>query len=265
MSVKSALSTAAVLLAGAAFLTACQPDSSTSASTPAPSRQAGTSSAPATTAAPVSPSTPAATPSRGAANSGGGKSASSGSGSGSGDTYVIGGTPTPGDTYVVGGTHPTSDSYAWKHPCAGKQLTVRVVGRPSAPTQRVIEVRNNGKDSCGLSYYPHVVLRSPKPAPDFPAITPLVPDGLGGPPATPLHAGRTLYAVIDLDPSGATKGSASGNNVITVLADGDHMSPRDTLTFPLGPDARILTPKLGLYRSTLTDAVTSMRSANIHP
>lgn len=251
MYVRSALSSAAVLLVAAAALTACRPGSTTPAGSPTPSRPAGSSSAPGDTAAPASPPpasapTPAGTASKGSGGSGR-ASGSAGGTSGSGDTYAV------------------DDSYAWKHPCSSRQITVRLVRRASAPTQRVIEVRNNGARSCGLSYYPRVVLWNAESATGGVTVTPLVPDGLGGPPATALYAGTTAYAVIDLDPSGATEGTAFGVDEMNVLANGDHMSSRETLRFPLGSGAHVLKPKLGLYRDNIPDAVTSMDSANIHP
>lgn len=260
MYVKSALSSAAVLLVGAVALTACQPgspDSAASVSSSTASRQAGSPSAPGVTATSASPptasaSTPATTASKGAGGAGG-------------PTASGGGTSASGGSSAGSGGYATSDSYAWKHPCSSKQLSVHLVRRTSAPTQRVIEVRNNGARSCGLSYYPHVVLWNAESATGGVTITPLVPDGLGGPPASALYAGRTAYAVVDLDPSGATKGTASGVDEMNVLADGDHMSSRETLSFPLGPGAHVLNPKLGLYEDTVARAVASMRTANIHP
>jgi hypothetical protein len=142
---------------------------------------------------------------------------------------------------------------------------VHLARRAAAPTQRVIEVRNNGARSCGLSYYPHVVLWNAQSATGGVTVTPLVPDGLGGPPASALYAGRTAYAVVDLDPSGATRGTAPGVDEMNVLADGDHMSSRETVAFALGAGAHVLRPKLGLYEDTVANAVTSMESANIHP
>lgn len=261
MYVKSALSSAAVLLVSAAALTACQPDSAASASSSTSSRQAGAASSPADTTASASPPSTTASPPAGTAsqvsssgNSGSGNSSSGKAGSSPGKP-----SPAPRSRYA------TSDSYAWKHPCSSRQISVHLVRRASAPTQRVIEVRNNGARSCGLSYYPHVVLWNADSATGGVTVTPLVPDGLGGPPASPVYAGRTAYAVVDLDPSGATKGTAFGVNEMNVLADGDHMSSRETVQFPLGSGAHVLKPKLGLYEDTVARAVASMESADIQP
>jgi hypothetical protein len=259
MYVRSALSCAAVLLVGATVLTGCRAGSTTGADGTTPPRPAIPSSAPAASSAPppasasTPASTPATTPSRGSGGSGG---------SGGQHTTGSGGAPTPsGD----GGGYATSDSYAWKHPCSSGQISVHLARRAAAPTQRVIEVRNNGARSCGLSYYPHVVLWNAQSATGGVTVTPLVPDGLGGPPASALYAGRTAYAVVDLDPSGATRGTAPGVDEMNVLADGDHMSSRETVAFALGAGAHVLRPKLGLYEDTVANAVASMESANIRP
>ncbi|MFF2958953.1 DUF4232 domain-containing protein [Streptomyces sp. NPDC057963] len=164
-------------------------------------------------------------------------------------------------TAEAGGNNDT-DSYAYKHPCAIEKLSVRVTGRSGAPTQRVIKVRNTGASACGLSYHPRVSLGNSH-APDHSHdVLPLVPGGLGGAPAYPVHAGHTAYAVIDLDPSGATTGTVPGIDEMNVLADGDHMPNAATLNFPLGSGAKVLRPKLGLYRSTIADAVRSMTQAD---
>lgn len=256
MYVKSVLSSAAALLAGVAALTACQSGHSADDAAPA----GPSSSVSAFSSAPVSSSTPTrstkpvasssvhtSTPTH-AAGSGGAK----GSGGSSGGTHS-------------GGGDATSDSYAWKHPCTGQQLSVHVTRLASAPTQRVISVRNLGTRSCGLSYYPLVVLYNGEAANGGVTVHPLVPSGLGGPPSFPVYAGRTSYAVIDLDPSGATTGTAEGVDEMNVLANGDHMPNADTLNFSLGAGAHVLKPKLGLYRDNIADAVGSMHSADILP
>ncbi|MGW3042030.1 DUF4232 domain-containing protein [Kitasatospora sp. NPDC001159] len=154
------------------------------------------------------------------------------------------------------------DSYAYTHPCEGKNLAVRVAARPEAPTQRVIEVRNQGPHVCGLSYYPLVSLGDSHSADRSKDVKPLVPSGLGGAPAYPVAAGQTAYAVIDLNPNGAATGTAPGVDQLNVLADGDHMPTADTHNFPLGPGVKVLKPKLGLYMTTVADAVASMAAAD---
>lgn len=245
MSVKSTLSSAAVLLLGTLALTACQSASGDSADGVSPSRQPSATAAPTGTTEPVS--APSASPSTGTTGSGG-TSAKGASTS----------TRAPGGT--SGGGNDT-DAYAFTHPCTSREVSVHVTGRAGAPSQRVIVVRGLTGHACGLSYYPLVSLDNSR-APGGKVVKPLIPSGLGGPPAYVLHAGRTAYAVIDLDPSGATAGTVPGIDELNVLANGDHMPNADTLNFPLGSGARVLKPKLGLYRTTIADAVSSMRSAD---
>ncbi|MEZ0064071.1 hypothetical protein ABIA32_000049 [Streptacidiphilus sp. MAP12-20] len=235
---KTTLSSAAILL-GSLALTACQPGSTTASAGATPSQSssvAGTSSTdPASGgAAPVSaPST--------------GKGSSVGSGTSAG-------------TSGSGGS-ADSDSYAYTHPCSGRQVSLHVTRRDGAPSQRVIVVRNIGAHACGLSYFPQVYLDNAH-ASGGRIVKPMIPSGLGGAPAYPVHAGQTAYAVIDLDPSGATTGTVSGIDELNVLADGDHMPNAETRNFQLGSGALVLKPKLGLYRSTVADAVTSMTGAD---
>jgi hypothetical protein len=141
-------------------------------------------------------------------------------------------------------------------------VSVHVTRRAGAAGQRVIVVRNLVGHACGLSYYPLVNLDNSRAAGQGRVVKPLIPSGLGGPPAYSLHAGQTAYAVIDLDPSGATTGTVPGIDELNVLANGDHMPTAATLNFPLGAGAHVLKSKLGLYRSNVADAVSSMISAD---
>ncbi|WP_393059461.1 DUF4232 domain-containing protein [Streptomyces sp. LN549] len=155
----------------------------------------------------------------------------------------------------------TSDSYAYKHPCKSEDLSVRVYAREGSATQQVIEVNNTGANACGLSYFPRVSLGSASAQDHSGDVTPLVPSGLGGAPAYPVKPKTAAIAVIDLNPSGAD-GALTWINELNVLADGDHMPNAEQLNFPLGPDVKVLDPKLGLYRSTIADAVSSMKQAD---
>ncbi|WP_042388896.1 DUF4232 domain-containing protein [Streptacidiphilus melanogenes] len=249
MSMKSALTSAAVLTLGALALTACQPGTAGTAGGSSPSAVASSSGAGTAGASGTSSSTSGLPVSAPSASSHGGGTGGSGGPGGTGGSGSSGG-------------DATSDSYAYKHPCAPQQLSVHVVRRSGAPSQRVIEVRNNGSRSCGLSYFPLVSLDNAKAADGSQAVRPLIPSGLGGAPAYPVYAGRTAYAVIDLDPSGATTGTVAGVDELNVLADGDHMPNAATLNFPLGDGALVLKPKLGLYRDNIADAVSSMQSAD---
>ncbi|PZT75599.1 MULTISPECIES: DUF4232 domain-containing protein [unclassified Streptomyces] len=171
-----------------------------------------------------------------------------------------------GSTAKTGGSTgggDTSDSYAYKHPCKSSDLSVRVYARQGSATQHVIEVNNTGKNSCGLSYYPRVSLGAANASDHSGDITPLVPGGLGGPPAYPVKPKTAAIAVIDLNPGGGN--GVTWVNELNVLADGDNMSNAEQLNFPLGPDVKVGTPKLGLYESSVADAVASMKQANTKP
>ncbi|WP_329367370.1 DUF4232 domain-containing protein [Streptomyces sp. NBC_00669] len=256
MNVKSVLTSSAVLLVSALGLTACQ-SGSTSASDATPSQQASAASV--ASGGKESASAPAASPS-GRSTSGGSSSGGSGGSKGSTGSGNSGGTGGSGGS--TSGSHATSDSYAFAHPCTAGQVRVTVTRRDSAPTQRVIEVRNTGASSCGLSYFPLVSLDDSHAADGGKAVKPLIPSGLGGAPAFPVYAGHTAYAVLDLDPSGATSGTVDGIDELNVLANGDHMPNADTVNFRLGSGSLVLKPKLGLYGATVAEAVASMRTAD---
>ncbi|MFD7069561.1 DUF4232 domain-containing protein [Streptomyces sp. NPDC059913] len=158
-----------------------------------------------------------------------------------------------------GGSGNTSDSYAYKHPCKASDLSIRVYPREGSKTQHVIEVNNTGANSCGLSYFPQVSLGASKASDHSGDIIPAVPGGLGGAPAYPVKPKTAAIAVIDLNPKGGN--GVTWINEMNVLADGDHMPNADTQNFELGPDVKVLDPKLGLYEASVADAVSSMESA----
>ncbi|WP_406385838.1 hypothetical protein [Streptomyces sp. NBC_01618] len=87
--------------------------------------------------------------------------------------------------------------------------------RAGAATPRVIVVRNLGASACGLSFFPLVSLGNSHSEDRSKDVEPLIPSGLGGAPAYPVRAGKTAYAVIDLDPSGATTGTVAGIDELT--------------------------------------------------
>ncbi|MER7727803.1 DUF4232 domain-containing protein [Streptomyces sp. NPDC096323] len=176
-----------------------------------------------------------------------------------GSTTKTGTSKSGGGAEAGGGN--TSDSYAYKHPCTSDNLSVRVYPREGSATQQVIEVNNTGANSCGLSYFPRVSLGAENAADHSGDVTPLVPGGLGGAPAYPVKPKTAAIAVIDLNPSGAD-GALTWINELNVLADGDHMPNAEQLNFPLGPDVKVLDPKLGLYSGTVADAVASMKQAD---
>ncbi|MFB8089861.1 DUF4232 domain-containing protein [Streptomyces sp. NPDC055992] len=194
--------------------------------------------------------------------------ASEGAKTGSGSTEAVnsssgkstgGAAKTGGSTSAATGGN-TSDDYAYKHPCKSSDLSVRVYAREGSATQHVIEVNNTGKNSCGLSYFPRVSLGASKATDHSGDITPLVPGGLGGAPAYPVKPKTAAIAVIDLNPGGGN--GVTWVNELNVLADGDHMPNAEQLNFPLGPDVKVGTPKLGLYERSVADAVASMKQAN---
>jgi len=191
-------------------------------------------------------------------------SASDGAKTGGGTTDAVSsntGTSKGGAAKTGGATGGnTSDAYAYNHPCKSSDLSVRVYAREGSATQHVIEVNNTGANSCGLSYYPRVSLGASNATDHSGDVLPLVPGGLGGAPAYPVKPKTAAIAVIDLNPGGGN--GLTWIDELNVLADGDHMANAEQLNFPLGPDVKVGTPKLGLYRTTVADAVASMKQAN---
>ncbi|MFF8616337.1 MULTISPECIES: DUF4232 domain-containing protein [unclassified Streptomyces] len=168
-------------------------------------------------------------------------------------------TGTSGGSGAASSGGDTSDSYAYKHPCKSSDLSVRVYPREGSATQHVIEVNNTGANSCGLSYFPQVSLGAENASDHSGDIKPAVPGGLGGAPAYAVKPKTAAIAVIDLNPGG--KNGVTWVNEMNVLADSEHMANADTQNFPLGPDVKVGSPKLGLYQSTVAEAVSSMQSA----
>jgi hypothetical protein len=241
-----------VLTVGVALsLTACGSDSTTDVADSAPSTQAPASGAPSTaTGTADTPST--------SAPSQGGKPAGAGTGGGTGSTATA--TATTAGSTGSGGSG--SADYAYTHPCDIGKLSVRVTPRPGKATQHVIEVRSLDKNACGLSHHPLVGLGGSRSADRAGDVKPLIPGGLGGAPAYPLEAGQKAYAVIDLNPGGTSAGAATDIDQINVLVDSEHMPNAATLNFPLPSGTRVLEPKLGLYRSSVSDAASSMTGAD---
>ncbi|MFE7414503.1 hypothetical protein [Streptomyces laurentii] len=181
--------------------------------------------------------------------SSGGSSASGGSGS----------TTTSGSGSGVSGgsAKNNTEAYAWKHACAMSQLSVNV--RPGSGSQRVIEVSNKGTSACGLDLLPAIDLGDANSADQSRNVRPLIPSGLGGPDHA-LLAGKKAYAVIDLNPGG--KPGVKGINEMNVLVSPSHMANADTRNFPIAAGTQVSGPKLGLYRDSVADAVSSMKQAD---
>ncbi|MFJ5067873.1 DUF4232 domain-containing protein [Kitasatospora sp. NPDC088556] len=237
----------AVLAVGAGLvLTACGPDNTdpaagpkasptTAAVTPAP-----TGATPAT-GAPTAPTTgPASHTPTGAPHTPSGTSPSTSTRPGTGNAPA----PAPADA----------------SPCDINNLSIHVTARPGAPSQRVIEVHNTGATACSLSSSPGVNLGNSTARDQSNNIRPVLASGTQ---RFPLPAGQNAYAVIDLNPSGATTGTTPDINELNVLTDQDdtNMPLAATHNFPLTSDTRVLNPHLGNYRATTADAVTSMTAA----
>jgi len=249
MSKKFTLSSATLALCGVLALSACQ------SSTPAasgPAKSSNNVSAPAAAPASDAASSDAPAASNGTAPANSGSSATTAPAAKGGKTSA----PATGN----GNSHARDDDWAWKHECTTAQLTVNVT-KGDTPSRRVISVRNNGSAACGVSYFPQVDIGNSKSADHTQNILPLIPGGLGGAPNRPIYAGETAYAVLDLNPSGATSGTVTGMDEINVLAD-DSLPNSSTKNFPLG-GASVLKPKLGLYMTSVADAISSMKDATV--
>lgn len=166
------------------------------------------------------------------------------------------------------GGNATSDSYAWKHPCAPGQISIEVQYQPSLGTsRRVIVATNHGSAACGLSYFPTVAVSDSSSigGTSSPArfVNPKVPGGLGGAPYSPIYAGHSAYAVLDLNPSHTAAGASHLYNEIDVLAS-DFMPNAATTNHPVkaqpagtgNPDVKA--PVLSLYQPTVADAVSQV-------
>lgn len=245
-------SAAAVLALGALALSACQSSGHGTSADPG----AGAASASATGVAQASESavgTPvsAASPSHASAAPNPAKSGKAPGGS----------TPTQ-PAATGGGSDADSDSYAWRHFCTAGQLSITFTAVPGgSASERLISVRNNGAKSCGLDYYPHIAIGRSASADGTKDVHPLVPGGLGGAPSSPVYAGQTVYAVLDLDPSGSGS-TVPGLNEVSVLADEESIPNAEVRDFPLAAGTAVSgKPKLGLFERTVADATSSMRTA----
>ncbi|WP_147266809.1 DUF4232 domain-containing protein [Streptomyces diacarni] len=154
----------------------------------------------------------------------------------------------------------SSDDGAAAHPCDSQNLTINVTARAGAPSQRVIETRNTGAAACSLSSSPGVDLGNSGSPDQSKNIKPILASGTS---RFPVPAGRSAYTVIDLNPSGARGGGAADVDELNVLADqeGTNMPLAATRNFPLGGDARVVNPTMGLYQSSVAEAATSLASA----
>ncbi|MFJ2867714.1 DUF4232 domain-containing protein [Kitasatospora sp. NPDC087314] len=235
----------AVLVAGAGLaLTACGPDNADSAGGTAASSPATVAAAPSQAGSPTAGAPAAGAPATGAASPTAPHAARTPSGASSSSS-----------------TRPDGGSAASAaHPCDIGNLSIHVTARAGAPSQRVIEVRNTGATACSLSSTPGVDLGNSTARDQSNNIKPILASGTL---RFPVPAGQSAYAVIDLDPSGATTGTAPGINELNVLVDdeGTNMPLANTRNFPLNGDARVLNPQMGIYRASVAEAVASMTAA----
>ncbi|MHA6763030.1 DUF4232 domain-containing protein [Streptacidiphilus sp. PAMC 29251] len=166
------------------------------------------------------------------------------------------------------GGNANSDAYAWKHPCDPGQVSIQVQYQHSiGDTRRVIVATNHGSAACGLSYYPTVaVADSTSVGPtSHPTrfVTPKVPGGLGGAPYASIHAGQSLYAVIDLDPGHTKVGAVRTYDELDVKA-ADFLPEAATTNHPVKaqPAGRgnpyVKAPILSLYQRSVGDAVSQV-------
>ncbi|MFJ2189722.1 DUF4232 domain-containing protein [Kitasatospora sp. NPDC087861] len=235
----------AVLVAGAGLaLTACGPDNADSAG--------GTTAA--------SPATVAAAPSRAGSPTAGAPAAGAPA-TGAASPTAPHAARTPSGASPSSSARPDGGSAAaGAHPCDIGNLSIHVTARAGAPSQRVIEVHNTGATACSLSSTPGVDLGNSTARDQSNNIKPILASGTL---RFPVPAGQSAYAVIDLDPSGATTGTAPGINELNVLVDdeGTNMPLANTRNFPLNGDARVLNPQMGIYRASVAEAVASMAAA----
>lgn len=110
-----------------------------------------------------------------------------------------------------------SDAYAWKHDCVLDHVKADVQFQSAiGATRRVVAVTNTGTTACGLSYYPLLAIGDSR-APGDTYVHPTPPGGLGGAPNSPVYAGRTVYSVVDLNPSRSSVGATRTANDLDVL------------------------------------------------
>ncbi len=169
------------------------------------------------------------------------------------------------------GGNADSDSYAYKHPCAERQLSVKVsYDAKLGASKRLIAVTDTGSTACGLSYFPLVAIDNSAtihvPHGTAETVQPKVPGGLGGAPYYSLHAGHTAYAVVDLDPSHSTVGASRVYNQLSVIAT-DSLPNADTVNTKLVAEGGsgnpyVKAPFLGLYENSITAANASATPAH---
>lgn len=248
MNVRRSLPLALTAVATAVLATACAATGTVAAGS---GGSASGSPQPSTSAAPIS------------GNTGG---SSGGTGSSAPATAP---TKSGAATGGTGGTgNAVSDSYAWKHPCDPSQISIEVRYQPSlGSSRRVIVATNHGSAACGLSYFPTVTVGDSTSVggTSYPTrfVTPKVPGGLGGAPYSPIYAGHSAYAVIDLNPSHTAAGASHQYDELDIQP-ADFMPHASTTNHTLraqpansgNPDVKA--PVLSLYQASVADAVKQL-------
>ncbi|MEV7598403.1 DUF4232 domain-containing protein [Kitasatospora sp. NPDC089797] len=145
-------------------------------------------------------------------------------------------------------------------PCDIQNLSIHLTARSGAANQYVIDVRNTGGSACSLSATPGVDLGNSTARDQSKNLKPVLASGTE---RFTVPAGHNAYVAIDVNPSGATTGTVPGINEINVLADDDgtNMPLANTQNFPLPSGAKVLDPKMGVYRASVAEAVASLAAA----
>lgn len=247
-------------------LTACGGASGTSANAAGSGASASSSASSAASGAAsggAAGGSSAAPHSSGAAGSGSGSQGASSGGSGTAGNPI---------SSSSGGGNASSDSYAYRHPCTADQLSTKVsYDSQLGVTKRLIAVTDTGSAACGLSYFPVVAVDNSasvnNPQGTVQTVQPKTPAGLGGAPYYALYAGRTAYAVIDLDPTHSTAGASRAYDELSVIAtnslpDADSVENKIVEEGGSTGNPYVKAPFLGLYESSASAAASSANPAN---
>ncbi|MFD5467242.1 DUF4232 domain-containing protein [Kitasatospora sp. NPDC127059] len=154
-------------------------------------------------------------------------------------------------------TPPAGGSDAAGAPCDIQNLTIHVTARSGSANQYVIDVHNTGASACSLDAVPTVDLGDSAARDQSKNIKPALANGTL---RYSVPAGKSAYAVIDLDPSGATTGTLPGINELNVLADQENMPLASTQNFPLKSGVRVLDPRMSVYKGSEAEALASLAS-----
>ncbi|GAA1233377.1 hypothetical protein GCM10009665_24570 [Kitasatospora nipponensis] len=166
-----------------------------------------------------------------------------------------------------GGSDTASDAYAFAHPCAGEQVTVKAgYDAQLGATRRLIQVTNTGGTACGLSFYPLVAIDAAATvrggSGQVQTVQPAVPGDLGDGQGYPLQAGHTAYAVIDLNPGHGTAGASRQYDELSVIASTslpNAYTVSTAITEQGGSPGNpyVKSPFLGRYSDTIADAAAT--------